>query len=163
MDIRYLVLDLDNTLIYAQPVAEAGKLSEGQFAFRVLPNRNMYKTVVRRHTKEFLKVMIAKGYKLIVWSAGSEYYVKCIVTELFSDIEFEYVMTYNHLTDQKKIMSTISEHVKGINIDQVRLLDDNRIHESDQHKHFVYITPFKGEQDDALLQAIMNIDNSYQT
>jgi len=160
---RYLVLDLDNTLIYARPTIEVGRLGQDEFAFRVLPNRNFYKTKVRRHVKEFLRAMIAKGYKLIVWSAGSEYYVKCIVAELFKDIDYEYVLTFNHLTNGKvKIMTTIKDMVKGIDINQVRLLDDNRVHEPSQEKNFVYIEPFEGGQDDALLQAIVDIDRSYE-
>lgn len=160
---RYLVLDLDNTLIYAQPVTEIGKLGDREFAFRVIPSRNLFRTVIRRHVETFLRTMREKGYKLIVWSAGSEYYVKCIVAELFKEIDYEYVMTFNHLTERKKIMTTIKEVMNTIDIDQVRLLDDNRDHEPDQEKHFVYIKPFKGVQDDALLQAIEDIEKSYES
>jgi len=159
---RFLVLDLDNTLIYAKPHIDPGITDENNFSFRVLPSRNFYRVKVRKYARQFLRTMIEKGYKLIIWSAGSEYYVKCIVAELFKDIDYQYVLTFNHLTDERvKVLSTIREVMKGVDLSQVRLLDDNRIHQPGQEEHFVYINPFKGEQDDDLLQAIDDIENSY--
>jgi 2-hydroxy-3-keto-5-methylthiopentenyl-1-phosphate phosphatase len=161
---RYLVLDLDNTLIYARPVESIGKLKEGEFSFRMLPSRCFYKAVVRRHFKVFINSMKEKGYKLVVWSAGSEYYVKCIVSALFTGIELEYVLTYNHLTNrEKKVMDTLAGLIIDIDIDQIRLLDDNKVHKPGQEKNFVYIKPFTGEQDDALLKAIDDIERSYNS
>lgn len=159
---RFLVLDLDNTLIYAKPHVDPGITNEDNFSFRVLPARNFYRVKVRKYARFFLRTMIDRGYKLIVWSAGSEYYVKCIVAELFKDIDYQYVLTFNHLTDESvKVLSTIQEVLKGIDLDQVRLLDDNRIHEPGQEKNFIYINPFRGEQDTDLLRAIEDIENSY--
>lgn len=159
---RYVVLDLDNTLIYARVVQQVNNLAKNEFAFRVLPNRSIYRTIIRDHLKTFVDTMIERGYKLIVWSAGSEYYVKCIVQAIFDLNELSYVLTYNHLTDKRKILSTLHNYLPGIDMRYVRLLDDNRIHEPGQESNFVYIDPFTGAQDNALLQAIDDIEKSFK-
>lgn len=161
---RYLVLDLDSTLIYAQAVERVTHLKDNEFCFRVNPGKNFFKVTIRKHLETFIKTILSKGYRIIVWSAGSENYVKNVTSYLFRNIPLEHVLTFNHLTDESvKIMETLKNYIPEIDLDHVRLLDDNRIHQSGQEKHFVYIKPFKGEQDDELMNAIQHIDRSYDS
>lgn len=163
MDKRYLVLDLDNTLIYARAVINVGRLKHNEFSINVQPSNGIYKIVIRDHVRFFIDSMLKLGYHLIVWSAGSEHYVKCITEKLFRRDQIAYVLTYNDLTDQRiKILDDIKRYIKDVNMDFVRLLDDNTVHRPGQEKHFIQISPFRGEPDNALIDAIGEIEKSYK-
>ncbi len=159
---RYIVLDLDNTLIYARPVLEVDRLKSNEFAFAVQPNGSIYKVKIRDHFGHFIDYLLTNGYKLIVWSAGSEHYVKSITERIFKREQIVHLLTYNDLTDGKiKILDDLRQHIKDIDMEHVRLLDDNTIHKPGQEKHFIHIKPFKGGADDGLLNAMDDIDKSF--
>lgn len=151
---KYVVLDLDSTLISAGNYDLFSNENENPrfFYLKLVSRKNFYKIFIRKHFKKFINDLVENGFKLIVWSAGCEKYVKDIVSFVFKNIHLEYVFTYEHTSQDYKKLSFISNYIENFNIENCRLVDDNKIHEEQQEKYFVYIEPFSiyslGEKND---------------
>jgi TFIIF-interacting CTD phosphatase-like protein len=126
---------------------------------------SLIRVVFRRHLDQFLNSAIKKGYKLIVWSAGSETYVKDIANIIFRDRPLAYTFTPRHLTGNVKALSIITEYISDFKVENARLIDDNTIHRAGQERSFIQISRFEynGPQsdDDELLNLIDRVDKSY--
>jgi len=75
---KFLILDLDNTLIYTH---------ENEFLnydYKIELNNKILYLCIRPYAIMFLK-NCSKYYNLIVWSAGGYKYIECIIQKLFID------------------------------------------------------------------------------
>lgn len=143
---KYVVLDLDSTLIYSISCQynKGDYIKDGLFCMKLPSTKQYFKVFIRNHVKKFLKELVDANLKLIVWSAGTSDYVKYIVGELFRDTEFIYVFNRDHTTgkDRYKNLSMIGDYVENFDLNNCRLVDDNVVHKEKQEKNFIYIEPF---------------------
>jgi hypothetical protein len=162
----YVVLDLDSTLIYSRRVSVTEHLEEDERNFYTRPSHGgVFKTTKRKHLNFFLDELKRKGYKVIVWSAGGAPYVKDIVSVLFRGREeqLEYLFTNVHLTNDRKDLRTIEDHIPGFRVENARLIDDNAMHRTGQEAQVMTIPPFyvegdqpTEEEDDDLLETLVD-------
>jgi hypothetical protein len=149
-----IVLDLDHTLVYTQPL-ESGKkpLKDILEDLQSLPIRDRlyYFTVenyqsaasgtkmfmwgvARPHYREFLEFCDVHFEKVVVWSAGSRLYVKAIVEYLFRDLRPPEIVYSCEQLDQEKyragrIVKTLSvmlsePPLRALKLEQTLALDD---------------------------------------
>lgn len=158
-DDKYVILDLDKTLILSSTLNLASEIpGERDDAFLIEATKNYFDTKIRRHLRKFLNDLVSNGYKIIVWSAGIENYVKIIVSVLFKDIDYVYIFTRNHIDiNEKKWLHLIRNNIENFDVNNCRLVDDNDIHEKDQEKFFVRIPEFDG--DDDVLENFIDVVN----
>jgi TFIIF-interacting CTD phosphatase-like protein len=159
---KYVVLDLDSTLIYSTDaiISEACVPSEDFFFVRPIARKMILKVQKRNHLDWFLD-MLGKRYKIIVWSAGGENYVKDIVSVLFKNRNIEYLLTCNHLADEMKKLSVIKNFVPNFEVKNCRLVDDNEDHMRGQEENFILVNPFKGESDDELKRIYEKLERNF--
>lgn len=167
---RYVVLDLDSTLVYARKADLNKYPTDDERNFWVKPvEMGFYRVTVRKHLDAFLDHLYTQGYKVIIWSAGDAAYVKDIISVIFKGRYIDYLFTREHLTDDLKVLAHISEVLPDFTLRNARLIDDNRSHSHHQMGSFIFIEPFifKGdvpttkEDDDALLTMGEEIDKSF--
>lgn len=169
---KYIVLDIDNTLVYSKPKNMLTPFIKGNprvFYIRPTAAQELYTVNVRKHLAEFLKDAHRRGYKIVVWSAGSESYVKTISSVLFKNISIDYLLTTEHLIKDLKDLKVIEKILPDFNVSNCRLIDDNSDHSKGQEKSFVLIPAFKfpdelpngAEDDDVLLTILDKVDASY--
>jgi hypothetical protein len=161
-DDKYVILDLDSTLIFSSPtmIPLDDKESEKLFFMYLISRRNFFKTKIRNHLNKFLEDLINEGYKLIIWSAGCESYVKIITSILFKDIDYTYVFTSEHVNhESKKILMTIENFIENFDIKNCRLIDDSTLHAEGQEDFFIKIPRFDLSNDDDVLENFVNVVN----
>lgn len=145
-DDKYVVLDLDSTLIYSISCQynKGDYVKDGLFCMKLPSTKQYFKVFIRNHANKFLKDLVNAGLKLIIWSAGTSDYVKYIVSELFRDIEFVYVFNRDHTSgkDRYKNLAIISDYIENFDLNGCRLIDDNVLHKENQEKNFIYIKPY---------------------
>lgn len=170
--VRYAILDIDHTLICAKSHDVLSELVEDDrtFFIRTISIQELLKIVKRKHLTHFLDELDRRNYKIIIWSAGTDSYVKDIVSVLFNGRNLEYVLTGNHLGDGSyKELSTVKKYVPGFTLDNGRLIDDSIGHAYKQEKSCVIVKKFIfdgtmpiGEEDDDLLLTLADtIDKSF--
>lgn len=152
---KYIVLDLDNTLIHAKNYNAALEQIENDRSFyvKLISKKTFYKITIRKHLKKFLNELLSYGFKLIVWSAGCEKYVKDIVSVIFKNIPISYTFTAEHVDDESyKKLSLIGNYFENFDLKNCRLVDDNLSHKKGQEDNFLYVDPFYVENDDDFLE-----------
>ncbi|HPF52203.1 MAG TPA: HAD family hydrolase [Draconibacterium sp.] len=150
-----LILDLDETLIYASKAGTEAEPDAKVFGYKV------YK---RPYLDEFL-VSVSRHFKLAVWSTASEDYIQQIISELFpKNISYEFVWgsgkatlrltkTQNHKTDNS---TTDNQYVKrlkkvkqlGFTLEKMLIVDDSPDKLIDNYGNAIYIKEFKGDLTD---------------
>lgn len=172
---RWVVLDLDHTLIYARKADMKKYPNDDTRNFWIKPvTLEFMRVTVRMYLKEFLDQLYERGYKVIVWSAGGDAYVKDVVSVIFKGRRLEYVLTHNHLKDvpnEQKVLSLITQYVPDFDPSQARLVDDSPDHFKGQEKLGIQIRQFyfngpspKLSEDDSLLLTMADkIDKSFQS
>ena len=104
---KYLILDLDNTLIYTHQ-----DINKHYSTTIELDNKLFYLSI-RPNVLEFLK-NCSKYYNIIVWSAGGYKYVETIITKLFIENSiklFLYLDVYYCESINKTTHSNIEEYL----------------------------------------------------
>ncbi len=180
MATRFVVLDLDSTLIFARPMDMTTPFREDERNFYVKPLslEIIYHVTIRKHVTHFLRELTRRKYRIIVWSAAFPAYVKDIVSVLLAmsselgepEPHVEYLLTKNELLEDLKDLRVISDFVPDFDISQARLIDDNPDHSVGQEKSFLLIQPFDPngpiptaqEDDDVLATLIEELDKSYE-
>lgn len=163
---RFVVLDLDETLIHAEDIdpesmtLEECRDSENYFFIRPIFKRSFKKVNKRQHLNKFLDTLYERKYKVIVWSAASETYVKDVVSVLFKNRELMYLFTGRHTIDDFKDLKVIRKFVPEFKIEGARLIDDNTDHSVGQEKSFIQILPFEFK-DDELLKILEKLESSW--
>lgn len=142
---KFIVLDLDNTMLFSKPVDyhQISEEDERSFHINLIMYKIIYKVTLRKHFKEFMDELFKCGYRVIVWSAGEDKYVKDITTVAFKNYNIEYTLTSNHLTDERKKLTTIKNYIPDFDVNNCLLIDDNPIHKENQYHNFVQVEPFK--------------------
>jgi len=167
---KYVILDLDSTLIYSKAFNISSEITENkrEFYIKLIRRKCYYKVIVRNYFDNFINSLLSRQYKIIIWSAGTEKYVKDIVSVLFKNYPIEYVFTYNHTAGDYfyKNLSIISNYIANFDIKNCRLLDDNEDHARDQEKYFIQAKPYRplnleNDEDDYLKDLIEDIDKSF--
>lgn len=164
---KYVILDLDSTLIYSDSIKLNQEIKDidGSFVTFLSVRTDFMRTKIRSYLSKFLDDLRKEGYKIIVWSAGCESYVKTIVSVIFKHEDPFYVFTYDHVEKQtcKKKLHLISNYIENFNIENSRLIDDAyQIHAKDQEKYFIHIPEFLGSDSDNVLENfIETVKNSF--
>lgn len=161
---KYAVIDLDNTLIYSvgYDIMDNNEVKDRVFYIKLISRKTHYRVVLRKHVFKFLLDLKKLGYKLIVWSAGWKDYVDKIVSEIFKDIDFTYVLKRTVQDEvEYKNLNKIGDYIENFNINNCRLVDDKDLHAKNQEKHVILVPcfRFKGdfpidEEDDNVLETL---------
>jgi hypothetical protein len=169
---KWVVLDLDSTLIFSRPADMDSPLISDSRKFYVKPTamETVLKVTKRKHVDEFLDSLASNNYKIIIWSAGIPSYVKAIVSVLFDGRDFEYVLTSDHLQEDKKKLRTISDIIPSFRPEDSRLIDDNIHHSEDQETFFFLVDrytfsgydPTEEEDDEHLKGLVEKINISFK-
>jgi hypothetical protein len=128
---------------------------------------SLLRVVFRKHVDHFLDEAIKKGYKLIVWSAGLETYVKDLTSILFKDRPYAYVLTRKDLINDVKNLKVIERSIPGSKVENMRLVDDNLGHSVGQEGSFIHVKAFEyrgpDDDDDELLTLLDRVDASMKS
>lgn len=152
----FVVLDLDLTLIKAESISLTSTLvvPPDSFLFTNETHHDLFLVKKRKNLDEFIDTLIKRNIQIIVWSAGSDHYVKGISEILFGRNKLTYILTKNHLVNRVKKLGEISKFVPDFNIDKCFLIDDNDIHQEDQEKNFIFISEMTDNDDNALIEIL---------
>ena len=149
-----LVLDLDETLLYADevPLARAPD-------FEVPP----YFVYKRPGLETFLR-SVAESYSLSVWTSSSPAYAKAICSSLFSNLpQPEFVWASDRCTPTRNIESdswSQSKRLrklrrKGYNLEKVVVVDDSPEKHTKNYGNLVRVSPFDGDPSDRELFSLV--------
>jgi TFIIF-interacting CTD phosphatase-like protein len=148
---KLLILDLDETLIYA---TESKLSHEPDFIFHTF---YVYK---RPYLEHFLSTLV-DHYDIAVWSSASSDYVNIIVNQFIAPIiplQFAWsderctykrnieLDEYYYIKDLKKAKK------KGYSIDSMLIVDNTREKVSRNYGNAIYPSDFVGDQDDSELK-----------
>lgn len=160
-----LVLDLDETLIYASE----NPIEQLEIDFRF----DKYHVYKRPHLTEFL-LSLKDDFKVAVWSSASDDYVKSIVLNSFPEnYQLEFIwgrskcslkrdMTFDSYYFSKPFKKLKS---KGYDLEKILIVDDSPEKTEKNYGNAIYIKEFKGTPDEELkklslyLQTFKTISN----
>ena len=153
-DKKLLVLDLDETLIYA---AEFG--TGRQPEFRLEFTTASYNVFRRPHLDAFIDYCF-ENFKVAVWTASGEGYAKAMVSKIFGERaeKLEFVWTVAHC-ELEEVMPLCEEYIKkldklqtvGFQLDSTIIVDDTPLKIRYNEDNLVVISPFTGNTDDTEL------------
>lgn len=159
MDRILLILDLDETLIYASEVP-----LDRAADFRI-PKHHVYR---RPHLDEFL-ARVAVHYDLAVWSSASDDYVEAIVAQIFPEstpLQFVWGRSRaterrgdwddnGYMTDHRGYLKSLHKIRRlGWNLDRVLVVDDTPSKLARNYGNAIYPTPFEGDVADRELELL---------
>lgn len=144
---KLLILDLDETLLYA---------SEVPLSFQEAFTFERYYIYLRPHVKRFLAFCLAK-FEVAVWTTATEDYAEAIVSRLFPSrkaISFLWARSrctrrydgemgeYYWLKDLKKLKR------KGYNLERVIVVDDTAQKHERNYGNLISVKEFTGDSND---------------
>jgi HAD superfamily phosphatase (TIGR01681 family) len=158
----FVVLDLDMTLIYSTSISEdeAREHSKDKNGFIMSDSNPIGISYVRKrkHLDHFINELKKRGIRLIVWSAGTERYVKTLCEIIFGRDTLEHVLTridYDKHGERKSIgVIEKCNLVPGFSIDKAVLIDDSVINGEHYPNHIIVVKQFNGQEDDELLRVL---------
>ena len=142
-----LILDLDETLIYASETA-LGRAPD----FRT----SLYAVYVRPHAYAFIESVLER-YRVAVWSSSMRGYGERVIRNLFPEettLEFAWFQErcttafnpeyqqYHYVKDLRKVRR------RGFDLDRVLVVDDTPEKHVRNYGNLVPVTPYFGEEDD---------------
>lgn len=145
-----LVLDLDETLIYA---AEESLGREHDFMV------GSYLVYRRPHLAEFLS-SCSTCFRLAIWSTASDVYVKKVVRQIMpSDIELAFVWgrsrcvrSYNQEEFEEEFLKDLKKVKRaGYRLERVLIADDTPRKVRRHYGNAIYVPPFFGDAEDGAL------------
>ncbi len=149
-----LILDLDETLIYA-----TGKGLEREPDFYC----SQYAVYRRPYLNHFLKA-VRETYQLAVWTSSSKEYMECVLASIFpKDFQFEFtwsrerctrVFDLEHQTeawvkDLKKVKR------KGYSLDRILIIDDTQAKLRRNYGNLLRVREWLGSEDDDELRLLV--------
>jgi RNA polymerase II subunit A small phosphatase-like protein len=149
-----LVLDLDETLIYAVE-EEAARPCD----FRVGPF-HVYK---RPHLENFLSGA-GRYFQLAIWSSASSDYVTAIAqTILPHGLDWTFVWSLDRCTVKRNLETFEVEYLKdlkkvkraGFDLPRVLIVDDTRHKAARNYGNAIFIAPFEGDSRDEELPKLL--------
>ena len=143
-----LILDLDNTLIYASQY-EPGSSAQcvvGEYAIAFRP-----------YVHSFLATC-QKRYRLAIWSSASEHYVNGVLEKLAPRIDFAFVWSRARCTlrnDTELRDWLFTKPLKKVQrlgwpLERMLIVEDKPENVQANYGNAVYVTPFSGEPDSEL-------------
>lgn len=163
----HLILDLDNTLLYAE--IKSNKLS---------------KLLFRPCLREFLRYCFDTFESVNIWTAGTRYYFDAVYPELLKYLPEnksfgliytserctyktkEYMGTCTHRYVIKKIRKMIKK-ISGATVHNTLIIDDNHMTAIKNYGNFVQIAPYHGNDTDMeliyLIHKLKSICKHYRT
>ena len=154
MDPALLILDLDETLVYARQA-----LDEHEYSFRTA----RYYVSVRPHVSEFLE-SVFDWFCVAVWTSAGEDYGRQVIAEVFPDpeaLEFAWfsdrctrrydpeLREHFWLKDLKKVRRV------GFPLGRVLMIDDESRKLKRHYGNHLAIRPFLGDSDDTELLDVL--------
>ena len=154
MNKKLLILDLDETLIFANetPLEYESDFPIGQFF--------VYK---RPYLQEFIEFCL-ENFEVAVWTSSTRNYATKIVEELFPNPnELVFLWTRGRCTisyDEEERENCYEKKMKkirrrGYNLKQVIVVDDSPEKWRNSYGNLVLVKPFFGEPDDNELQKLI--------
>ncbi len=150
-----LILDLDETLIYAS------EQSLGWDEDFVVGSYSVY---LRPHLAEFLTTCAA-GFRLAIWSTATDAYVRSVVPQILPpDIEPVFiwgrsrcVRSYNHEEFEEEYLKDLKKVKRlGYGLKRVLIADDTPRKVRRHYGNAVYVPPFFGDPNDDTLPGLAN-------
>lgn len=148
--IRTIMIDLDETLIHAEPFQ-----SEKRYDYTFELTRGVIGVTLRPFIYDFLEQVYRK-FELVIYTASGEIYAKKIME--FIDPENKYFAAILH---RKNCVLFKSAHLKSIeaisnrNRDEIFVIDNSLYAFPFDHAHKILIRPFIDEPDDCELLKIL--------
>lgn len=150
---KLLVLDLDETLIYA---TEEPMLHLADFQFGCC---HVY---LRPHLADFI-AGVRPHFRLALWTAAGELYARQIAENIFADDALEFLWSRQHCTlvrdwssggyETRKRLKKIKK--KGYPLESVIVVDDRAENYIQSYGNLVTIRPFVGDRADAELPLLL--------
>lgn len=183
MTLQNIVLDLDNTLISAIPIAEfqfdKKDIKEKSLTFPFYNMDNYYIVFERPYLQEFLDY-IFNNYNISVWTAASKDYAMFIVDKIIYNIEYskdrklDFILFSEHGSKSKKLYEGAPKQLDMLwdklklseyNKDNTIIIDDYKKVGESQPYNTIQIFPFEfedkdSEKDDKLKKLIEIINNN---
>jgi len=150
---KLLILDLDETLVYA---AEAPLAHPADFAFAG------YHVYIRPHAHEFI-ARCAAHFRLAVWTSSGKRYAQGVVEALFAAHPLEFVWSRERCTprfDPENYSIIWAKNLdklrrKGHALEHVLMIDDSPEKFSRHYGNLVRVRPFEGRTDDDELARLL--------
>lgn len=150
MEKLLLILDLDETLVYACPKGSAEKCDF---------ETEKYCVVKRPYLDNFLEFCFS-NYQVAIWTTGGEEYAEAICNKIFKDTSklefiwsgkrctpaFDYV---NNKTEFLKNLSKVKK--KGYPLSRCLMLDNTPFKLQKNYGNLIHVQDFEGEQGDTEL------------
>jgi RNA polymerase II subunit A small phosphatase-like protein len=149
-----LVLDLDETLIYA--TAQAMKVRKPDFAVGPF-------VVYRRPDVETFLGSCSERFELAVWSAGDETYVRTIVERLApAGVEFAFLWGRERCTRQWDVHACEDCFLKdlrkvkrrGFSLERMLIVEDDPRKVKRHYGNAIYVRPYYGQLEDGELSLL---------
>lgn len=143
---KLLVLDLDETLIYASDIRLA---HEECFQFL---NLFVYK---RPHVDWFINEML-KTFRVGVWTASGAVYAEAVINQIFERDSLEFFWTNQHCTMSRNIDTGEYDIIKnlrklrnrGYPLESIIMVDDTATKLRRNYGNLVLVKEFLGDQND---------------
>jgi len=154
MDPALLILDLDETLVYAR--RERDGLG---YAFETPP----YYVSVRPHLPGFLD-SVFEWFSVAVWTSAGEDYARQVISEIFPDPDELIFCWFSdrctrrfdpELREQFWLKDLKKVRRRGFNLERVLMMDDTRKKLGRQYGNLLPIVPFLGDPGDRELLDIL--------
>ena len=168
---KYIIFDLDHTLLYTRKFdyTEKIKLNDNDFLFPDIYTEDLLIATKRKHLDETLQLLREEGYKIIVWSAGIDAYVKYALSVILKNFPVEYILTKTNMTSTNingieeltKDIRIIKNYISDFNVENARLVDDIEINGYLNPDKFIHMKPFSGESEDELLKLPERLRKSF--
>lgn len=152
---QLLILDLDETLIFASEEAPEGRLAD----FRVGP----YQILRRPHLAEFL-TFCREHFEVAVWTSSSGSYAAAVVAQIFGpDYPLAFVWALDRCThglrgdspEMQPLKHLAKVRRRGYALERVLMVDDSPEKLVRSYGNLVQIRPFQGEPEDQELRYLM--------
>jgi carboxy-terminal domain RNA polymerase II polypeptide A small phosphatase len=163
---KLLVLDLDETMVFATKDELPGVHEDGRFEDYII-----YK---RPYLNEFLHA-VSKVFRLAVWSSAGDVYVSEVVKAITPEgVQFDFVWgrskcsrRHNRAFDEYYWEKRVEKFVKhGFGLEGIIIVDDTREKTAANYGNAIYISEYSGDpQDRELMQllryltALNNVEN----
>jgi RNA polymerase II subunit A small phosphatase-like protein len=146
MEKPLLILDLDETLIFATPRKLEAEPDFGCFQY----------LVYRRPGLAGFIEECARHYRLGVWTSSTPGYAECIVSEIFGEIPLEFLWTRGRCTRRFDFESREPYWVKnlkkvkraGYDLDRVLMVEDTPRNLERNYGNLVLVDEFTGDPSD---------------
>jgi TFIIF-interacting CTD phosphatase-like protein len=164
---KNLILDLDNTLIFSEPL-DHNNIQTKLDSFIIKDEEvRLYVIKERPYLRRFIKE-INKYYNIGVWTASEGYYSEAIISNLFDGIDLSVVYLRKQcdiemdpntkvVTKIKKPISKIISENKQFDKTNTLVIDDNITTFEDNPENAIHVSSWFGCADDYVLFYLIDV------